>query len=773
MYTNHKLLLMILVLWSFELSGQVVFKGKVIDQNTSEPLAGVVISANNNEFAATNLNGEYSFNRSSDTTEVVFSYIGYEKKRLRNLSTKAVIKMTPSSTVLNQLVVSTNRFALDRSAAPVAISTISTVLLEETKATRLDEVLNKVEGVYMVDLGNEQHTMAIRQPINYKGLFLYLEDGVPIRPTGVFNHNALLEMNMAGLRRIEVIRGPASSLYGSEAIGGAINFITLRPAAIPTGRLSVQGNTNGYRRVDFSGSNSFSKLGLGVYGYYANRTDGIRAHTDFDKLALTLKTNYIINDQNTLAFDVTRINYEADMTGNLDSAFFFSKDFTSQHTFTNRAVDALRTKIRYNHFWQNESKTMIAVFARENSIRQNPAYRVKDDYSPWGNPTGNKNLAHGEVNEDKVNSYGLVGQHTQQFTWLSGAQLSLGMNLDMSPNQFQAHYIAIHKNDEQVYADFAKTDSLLTNYEAQLRNIGTYVNWRMKLTDRLQISAALRYDRLNFDFKNHLDESAFSGAPDNADHFSAITPKVGLTYNFQPSNGLFINYSQGFLPPQISELYRGVKVPVLKPSVYHNYEIGGYFQLGKHLSFDMSMYQMNGENEIISVLLDNGSRENRNAGKTQHRGVEYGIKWLMGENVHFRLSGTNASHVFQDYKEDGADYSDNEMGQAPAWIANAELSYKPSFFKNFRASLEWQHVDQYYMDNGNTGTYPGYDIFNLRWGYELKNVEVWMNIMNATDQLYATVVRRSQWGDSYSAGEPRTWNIGMAYNFNNKQKQDR
>src|SRR5690606_21363508 len=134
---------------------------------------------------------------------------------------------------------------------------ISAEMLEETKPTRLDEVLNKVEGVYMVDLGNEQHTMAIRQPINYQGLFLYLEDGVPIRPTGVFNHNALLEMNMAGLSRIEVIRGPASSLYGSEAIGGAINFITLRPAAIPTGRISIQGNNNGYRRLDFNGSNTF------------------------------------------------------------------------------------------------------------------------------------------------------------------------------------------------------------------------------------------------------------------------------------------------------------------------------------------------------------------------------------------------------------------------------------------------------------------------------------------------------------------------------------
>src|SRR5690606_16002586 len=123
-------------------------------------------------------------------------------------------------------------------------------------------------------------------------LFLYLEDGVPIRPTGVFNHNALLEMNMAALSRIEVIRGPASSLYGSEAIGGAINFISLRPAAVPTGRISIQGNTAGYSRADFNVSGTFGKLGLGAYGYYARRENGLREHSDFDKLALTFKANY-------------------------------------------------------------------------------------------------------------------------------------------------------------------------------------------------------------------------------------------------------------------------------------------------------------------------------------------------------------------------------------------------------------------------------------------------------------------------------------------------
>src|SRR5690606_4750013 len=199
--------------------------------------------------------------------------------------------------------------------------------------------------------------------------------------------NALLEMNMAALSRIEVIRGPASSMYGSEAIGGAINLISLRPAAVPSGRISIQGNTIGYRRADMQASSTFGKLGLGVYGYYAQRQNGIREHSDFDKLALTFKSNYTLNDRNSLGFDLTWIDYFADMTGSLDSTFFFGKDYSSQHTFTNREVNALRFRLNYQHYWENDGRTSVTVFARDNSTRQNPAYRVQDDYSPWSNPS--------------------------------------------------------------------------------------------------------------------------------------------------------------------------------------------------------------------------------------------------------------------------------------------------------------------------------------------------------------------------------------------------
>ena len=758
------------LLYSISIQAQFQFSGTLIDQNTKEPLSGATISTFDEGIAVTNYNGQFEFELAEEPNSFWISYIGYETLEISAEGLSGIIPLVASPTLINQVIVSANRDSKNRTETPVSISTISPQLLEDTKPTRLDEVLNKVTGVYMVDLGNEQHTMAIRQPINYKGLFLYLEDGLPIRPTGIFNHNALLEMNMAALRRIEVIRGPSSSLYGSEAIGGAINFITLRPAAIPTGRIALQANNNGYRRIDLNASNTFGKIGIGLSAYYAERRDGFREHSDFDKLALTFRADYLIDDNNSLTFDATYIDYYADMTGSLDSAFFYSENYSSQQTFTNREVDALRAKLTYNRYWNNGNKTTIALFGRDNSIRQNPSYRVRDDYSPWGNPDGDPNLAHGEINDNSVYSYGFIAQHKQNFSLLKGASITLGTSLDNSPNTFEANYISIVKNDENIYTGFTTTDSVLTDYKVGLVNLGAYANLDIRVTEKLQFTAALRYDKLNFDFKNNLDENAFSGAPDDVDDFSAITPKVGMTYGLGKGNGLFVNYSQGFLPPQVSELYRGVKIPSLKPARFDNYEIGGWVQLNKKLSFDYSFYLLNGTNEIISVRLDDGTRENRNAGKTEHRGVEYGLNWSITNDLSLRVSGTNASHKFVDYVENGADYSENEMGQAPSWIANSELSYKPSFLPKFRASLEWQHVDDYYLDNANSASYKGYDIFNLRMGYEFKGIEVWANLMNLSNELYATVARRSRWGDSYSVGEPRAINIGLGYNFQKRDK---
>ena len=326
---------------------------------------------------------------------------------------------------VTEILITANREARERDQIPVAISSLQAQVLEDAKPTSLDQVLNKVPGVLMSDLGNEQHTMSIRQPISTKSIFLYLEDGIPIRTSGVFNHNALLEINMAATRNIEVIRGPYSSLYGSEAIGGAINFITHKPGMLPSARLTLQGNTLGYRRADLLASATKGKLGVLIGGYFAQRRNGYREHSDFNKLGLTAKADYTLSEKTIWRNSLTFVDYVSDMTGSLDSANFYGEEYSSLHTFTKRAVLATRFKSALTHFWNSNSKTTVTALLRSNSIRQNPSYRVRNDYSAWGNPGGDPTLAHGEVNDNSFRSVGAIAQHSHKFDWL-GASVTGG-----------------------------------------------------------------------------------------------------------------------------------------------------------------------------------------------------------------------------------------------------------------------------------------------------------------------------------------------------------
>ncbi|HEY1163922.1 MAG TPA: TonB-dependent receptor plug domain-containing protein, partial [Chitinophaga sp.] len=264
-------------------------------------------------------------------------------------------------TELQQVIVSASRSAQKRSEAPIAISTITTQTLQDTKANRLDQVLNKVSGVFMVSLANEQHEMSIRQPMTTKSLFLYLEDGIPIRTTGLYNHNALLEMNMAAARQIEIIRGPASSLYGAEAIGGAVNIITLAPPPGSSGMISLQANNNGYKRVDFQAGTTSGKWGFIVSGYYANRHDGPIDYSDFHKTALTFRADYKASERTTWSNSISYIDYYSDMTGSLDSAQFSKKDYSTPYSFTYRKTNALRIRSQLIQQWNEQSQSQLSV----------------------------------------------------------------------------------------------------------------------------------------------------------------------------------------------------------------------------------------------------------------------------------------------------------------------------------------------------------------------------------------------------------------------------
>ena len=127
--------LFILVSFTTNVFAQQIITGRIIDNQTKEVLIGAsVVLSDTNEGATTDLNGRFSFETSQNVDSLSISYIGYQNKKVK-YSEGLNIFLTPLATQLEQIIVSASREEQERKNAPVAISTISSQVIEEAKAT--------------------------------------------------------------------------------------------------------------------------------------------------------------------------------------------------------------------------------------------------------------------------------------------------------------------------------------------------------------------------------------------------------------------------------------------------------------------------------------------------------------------------------------------------------------------------------------------------------------------------------------------------------------
>jgi outer membrane receptor for Fe3+-dicitrate len=172
------------------------------------------------------------------------------------------LTMREAATVVAPVVVSATRELQRRSEGSVTIDALGTNDIRQTHASHPRELMNRLAGVHVSDLSGEGHSMAIRQPITTKPMFLYLEDGIPTRATGFFNHNALYEVNLPQAAGIEVIKGPGTALYGSDAIGGVVNVLTRSAPLTTSVEASVERGSFGYGRLLASGGSTWGNNGV-------------------------------------------------------------------------------------------------------------------------------------------------------------------------------------------------------------------------------------------------------------------------------------------------------------------------------------------------------------------------------------------------------------------------------------------------------------------------------------------------------------------------------
>ena len=752
---------------------QTTYTGKIVDAQQNEIIgASITATSENNKGTAADFEGNFSITLNTNIVKV--SMMGYQTKTVPLRTSFNTIVLQASVENLEEVIVSASREIQQRSEVPAAIGIVSANQIQETKPIGIEQIVNQVPGVFMSTsraASNEQHFTAIRSPISIKSLFLFLEDGLPIRPVAVFNHNALLEMNSIAFGRVEVLKGPASSIYGSEAIGGSINFITKNPTKQLSGSLANETNTLGIRRYEAEVSTTFkNKYGFYVGAHYVTRKNGPVGYSDYEKFALSLKNVNNFSETVTWTNMFDFIDYRSDMSGSITEDIYEQGDYQSQHTFTERDAKSFRFRSTLDKQWNEDNKTSFNFIFRDNTMDQIPSYRI----NLW-NPQG-------EINSNTFKSYVGLVQHKINFD-AENASLIMGATVDFSPQEFVAETIdRVYDTTINKYTSYSVNEGdYILNYQANLLNYAFYTQFEISPFEALKVTGALRYDGFSYDYDNLAEDTV--GVADTVVRYENFSPKLGLNYNFSKTAGAYANYSKGFTPPQTSTLFRDTDNETgttfnLKPAKFDNYEVGGYYTIPSKLKVDLAIYQLNGKDRLITTYDDNGDYLQVNAGKTRSRGVELGVKYNFLENLWVSYSGSYASHRYIEFLEEDVDYSDTDIQTAPNYIAMASLNYKP--LKNLLVTLEHEQVGAYSTsfeggavvgedDNGEsilgTTMYNGHNVFNLRANFSIGKFEIWGQGLNIFNTLYSLRTSYAYGSNRYTVGNPRAFHLGVKYNF--------
>ena len=627
--------------------------------------------------------------------------------------------------------------------------------LESARASHPREVLERVPGVHMnVAGGGEGHMTAIRQPLSTDPVYLYLEDGVPTRSTGFFNHNALYEVNLPQASRVEVMKGPATALYGSDAIGGVVNVETRAPGEARGFEGTGEVGEHGWARalvsgMEIRGDNAFrADLNL-------SRSDGWRRDTGYERGSGTLRWDRPVGSAGELKTVATfsLIDQDAGGTSPLPEEDFEADPTQNLRPIGYREVRAFRFSTEYQRESQGRRIT-VTPYARHNRMELLPDWALTFDPALW---------------RSQHSSAGLLARTHWDLPSLD-VRVTSGVDLEYSPGQREEWRIDPGQEDG-AFVDYTREEALY-DYDVTFAEASPYLQAQAQVTADLSFTAGLRADFLRYSYETHLppeDEGDHRRPEDTSVRYAHLSPNVGATYQLSGAHNLFASYRHGFRVPSESQLFRqgtARGTVDLDPVRAHSFELGLRGGLGRGFSYEVTGYYMPKKDDIVGFTHPDGTPETQNAGETLHRGVELGLGLRPLEWASIEVAYAYAQHTYEEWSpQPDVDLSGNEMETAPRDSGNARLTLDPVAFRGGSVQLEWTRVGSYWMDEANSQQYGGHQGLNLRVQAPVsENLTLFVRGMNLTDERHAESAQYNEFrGAELSPGSPRTFFVGMEW----------
>jgi iron complex outermembrane receptor protein len=660
--------------------------------------------------------------------------------------------------ITDSVTVTATREESRRFDMPESTGVLGGALISEVRPVHPSDIMERIAGVHQVWLAGDHHTTVIRQPINFNPVYLYLENGVPTRSTGFFETNALFDVNMPQASRVEITKGPGTALYGSDAIGGIINVMTPLPTAEPDGYMSIEGSTRSYYRLLASASGTKGKHGLRAdinLAYDEGWRDLTGSDRQLANLTWTINPSDRVSIQNVLLL----AKVDQDSSGsNLGRDDWQNNPTLNKAPIAARNTESVRFHSLIDIKIDDETLLSFTPYFRYNRVQLLPAFALGFDPHQY------------DVNGQSV---GVLTKYRKDIS--PSFRLIFGVDLDYSWGHRDDQSIDPMRVDG-IYESFTIIDTVY-DFNVKAITISPYVHGEWQMTERLRLTAGLRFDYADYDYTNNLsivlDPTALHNRPaDQKVDFDHFTPKVGLTYDFTDKLNGFVSYRQGFRTPTVTQLFRpgrSADSTALDPVKSESFEVGLRGMVGERISFELAGYYMTNRDDILVFTDDEtGGRQIENSGKTRHKGIEFSVDIEVTPVLLFSAAYAYNHHSFIEWMpRSGTDLSGHKINRAPKDVANVRLAWRPDWLNGGRLEVEYQHLGSYYLDDNNTHTYGGHDLLHLRGNIKIDNgLDIYLRLHNLFNSRYATNGRFNGFvGEELKPGQPRTLYAGVTANF--------
>lgn len=637
---------------------------------------------------------------------------------------------------------------------PAALSVVDRTAIQQGQLRdKLNESLPLVPGVFLQNPENyaQGERIAIRgfgarAPFGVRGITVVV-DGIPYTlPDGQAQLDAI---DLDNAERIEVIRGPASVLYGNAA-GGVISVTTDDGRGGPaesrvrttlgSHRFGKASATNRGARGNWS--HSVSVTGLNSEGY--------RDQNEVEKYLLNAKARRSLGQDRTATLILNLLDNPRSEDPGALTAEQVAQDRTQAGRFTEdydtgQTVDQQVLGLQYEDLSAGPGELRAKTFYLRRNFEQQ---------LPFPGPSRI------DYNRDY---YGLNADYRRPFT-LAGlpARTVLGAEARRQRDDRTRREISFAGELQGRTADEVQTATALSLFS----------QGDLDLSQKLTLSAGVRFD----DIRLEIDDQFQADGDQSGDRsFSEWSGSAGLSYRYQPNLQVYTNVSTAFETPTFSEFANpsgeGGFNPEVEPQTAVNHELGVRGELGNGVGYDVALFYIRVQDEITPFTLpgDNDRTFYRNTGDTTRKGLEAAGRWQFLPAWRLESALTLARYTFDDYQSGDNAFDGNRLPGLPEQLWNTQLHWQ-GLGGRF-ATLETRYVGDLFADNGNDVKVEDFWLVNARAGdaFPISRsslLEVFVGVRNLLAEDYFANVRiNASNGRYFEPAAGRTYYAGVEISF--------